>query len=214
MEDGTMRQIDDTTAGSRSTPTDATASTIAGGRAYMADVARRLAPYFARSQSRARVLAYPRGLLREAERQNRWHVAAGCGEPTPYGFQYLLSRADGDADAVRDERRTYSMQHRGDPNGVLVCDETGLLKKGQHSAGVARQYSGTAGKVDHCPIGVFLSSASPLGPVLRDRELSLPQAWTDDRARCRPAGIPEDRGFATTPRLAHQMRGRPVGGGR
>jgi SRSO17 transposase len=157
MEDGTMRQIDDTTASSRSTPTDATASTIAGGRAYMADVARRLAPYVARSQSRDRVLAYLRGLLSEAERKNSWQVAEVCGEPTPYGFQYLLSRADWDADAVRDELCLYSIQHLGDPNGVLVLDETGFLKKGQHSAGVARQYSGTAGKVDNCPIGVFLS---------------------------------------------------------
>ena len=82
-----MRQIDDTTASSRSTPMDATASTIAGGQAYMADMARRLAPYFARSQSRERVLAYLRGLLSEAERKNSWQVAEVCGEPTPYGFQ-------------------------------------------------------------------------------------------------------------------------------
>ena len=97
----------------------------------MADVARRLAPYFARSQSRDRVLAYLRGLLSEAERKNSWQVAEVCGEPTPYGFQYLLSRADWDADAVRDELRIYSMQHLGDPNGVLVLDETGFLKKGR-----------------------------------------------------------------------------------
>ena len=121
----------------------------------MADMARRLAPYF-------RPLAVPRpgpgvsaGLLSEAERKNSWQVAEVCGEPTLYGFQYLLSRAEWDADAVRDELRTYSMQHLGDPNGVLVLDETGFLKKGRHSAGVARQYSGTAGKVDNRQIGVF-----------------------------------------------------------
>jgi SRSO17 transposase len=213
MEDGTMRQIDDTTTSSLSTPTDATASTIAGGRAYLADVARRLAPYFARSQSRDRVLAYLRGLLSEAERKTSWQVAEACGEPTPYGFQYLLSRADWDADAVRDELRTYSMQHLGDPHGVLVLDATGLLKKGQHSAGVARQYSGTAGKVDSCQIGVFLSYASPLGQVLLDRELYLPQEWTDDRERCRQAGIPEDRRFATKPQLAQQMLARALAAG-
>src|SRR5262245_33128390 len=106
MEDGTMRPIDDTTASSPSTPTDAMASTIAGGRAYLADVARRLAPYVPRSPSRDRVLAYRRGWRSEAERKHSWHVAEVCGEPTPYGFQYLLSRADWDADAVRDERRT------------------------------------------------------------------------------------------------------------
>src|SRR5499426_3464086 len=149
-----MRQLDDTDESSLSPLTDATASTIAGGRAYMADMGRRLAPYFARSQSRDRVLAYLRGLLSEAERKNSWHVAEVCGEPTPYGVQYVLSRADGDADAVRDALRTYSMQHLGDPDGVLVLDETGFLKQGRHSAGVARQYSGTVGKVDNCQIGV------------------------------------------------------------
>jgi SRSO17 transposase len=101
-------------------------------------------------------------------------VAEACGEPTPYGFQYLLSRAAWDADAVRDELRTYSMQHLGDPTGVLDLDETGFLKKGHHSAGVARQYRGTVGKVDNGQIGVLLSYASPLGYALLDRELYLP----------------------------------------
>ena len=118
------------------------------------------------------------GLLSEAERKNSWQVAEVCGEPTPYGFQYLLSRADWDADAVRDELRIYILQHLGDPNGVLVLDETGFLKKGEHSAGVARQYSGTAGKVENCQIGVFLSYASRLGHVLLDRELYMPEEWT------------------------------------
>ncbi len=208
-----MRQIDDTPASSLWIPTDATASTIAGGQAYLADLARRLAPYFARSQSRDRVLAYLRGLLSEAERKNSWQVAEVCGESTPYGFQYLLSRADWDADAVRDELHTYSMQHLGDPNGVLVLDETGFLKKGRHSAGVARQYTGTVGKVDNCQIGVFLSYASPLGHALLDRELYLPQEWTDDRERCRQAGIPEDRRFATKPQLARQMLARAFAAG-
>jgi SRSO17 transposase len=208
-----MRQLDDTHARSLSTATAATASTIAGGQAYMADVARRLAPYFARSQSRDRVLAYLHGLLSEVERKNSWQVAEVCGESTPYGFQYLLSRADWDADAVRDELRTYSRQHLGDPHGVLVLDETGVLKKGRHSAGVARQYSGTVGKVDNCQIGVFLSYASPLGQVLLDRELYLPQEWTGDRQRCRQAGIPEARRFATKPQLAQQMLARAVAAG-
>jgi DDE superfamily endonuclease len=154
-----MQWIDDTSDLSTLAVSDARASTMAGGEAYLADVARRLAPYFARSESRQRVMAYLRGLLSEAERKNSWQVAEVCGEPTPYGFQYLLSRADWDAEAVRDELRHYVMQHLGDPNGVLVLDETGFLKKGQHSAGVARQYRGTAGKVENCQIGVFLSYA-------------------------------------------------------
>ena len=98
----------------------------------------------------------------------------------------------------------------GIPNGVLVLDETGFLKKGQHSAGVARQYSGTAGKVENCQIGVFLGYASPLGHVLLDRELYLPVAWTQERERCRQAGIPADRGFATKPQLACQMLARAL----
>ena len=166
-----MRQSETTTKISCHATTDATASTIEGGRAYVADMTRRLAPYFARSGSRQHAMAYLQGLLSEVERKNSWQGAEVCGEPTPYGFQYLLSRADWDADAVRDELRTYSMQHLGDPNGVLVLDETGFLKKGQHSAGVARQYSGTLGKVDNGPIGVFLSDVSPLGSALLDREL-------------------------------------------
>ena len=203
-----MQRIDETTELSTRATTDATASTIAGGRAYMADMARRLATYFARAQSRHRAQAYLQGLLSEAERKNSWQVAEVCGESTPYGFQSLLSRADWDADAVRDELRLYVIQPLGDANGVLVLDETGLLKKGEHSAGVARQYSGTAGKVENCQIGVFLRYASPLGHALLDRERYLPKAWTDDGARCWQAGIPADRPFAPTPQLAQQMLNR------
>ena len=203
-----MQRIDETTELSTLAATDATASTMAGGQAYLADVARRLAPYFVRSQSRHRAQAYLQGLLSEAERKNSWQVAEVSGYATPYGFQYLLSRADWDADAVRDELRLYVIQHLGDPHGVLVLDETGFLKKGEHSAGVARQYSGTAGKVENCQIGVFLSYASPLGHALLDRELYLPKVWTDDGARCRQAGIPADRSFATKPQLAQQMLNR------
>jgi SRSO17 transposase len=117
----------------------------------------------------------------------------------------LLSRADWDADAVRDKLRLYVIQHLGDPNGVLVFDETGFLKNGEPSVGVAPQYSGTAGTVEHCQIGVLLRYASPLGHALRDRELSLPNAWPAEGARCRQAGIPADRPFATKPPLAQQM---------
>jgi SRSO17 transposase len=208
-----MERIDDTSDLITMAAADAMASTIAGGQAYLADVARRMAAYFTRSQSRHRVMAYLRGLLSEAERKNSWQVAEICGESTPYGFQYLLSRADWDADAVRDELRSYVMQHLGDFTGVLVLDETGFLKKGEHSAGVARQYSGTAGKVENCQIGVFLSYASSLGHALVDRELYLPNVWTDDAERCRQAGIPTDRPFATKPQLAQQMLARAFAAG-
>jgi SRSO17 transposase len=160
-----MGQIDTPTEGPGPTTTDVTASIIEGGLAYLADIGGRLAPYFARSESRQRALTYLRGLLSSAERKNSWQVAKICGEPTPYGFQYLLSRADWEANAVRDELRTYIIRQVGDPSGVLVLDETGFVKKGRHSAGVARQYSGTVGKVENCQIVVLMGYASPLGPA-------------------------------------------------
>ncbi len=208
-----MARIDDTSDLITWAALDATASTMAGGQAYLANVARRLAPYFPRSQSRHRVMAYLRGLLSEAERKNSWQVAEICGESTPYGFQYLLSRADWDADAVRDELRHYVIQHLGDSADVLVLDETGFLTKGEHSARVSRQYSGTAGKVGNCQIGVFVSYASSLGPALLDRELYLPKVWSDDAERCRQAGILTERPFATKPQLAQQMLARAFAAG-
>lgn len=188
-------------------------SAVQGGAAYLSDIERRLAPYFERSEPRQRAMAYLRGLLSPAERKNSWQLAEVSGDTTPYAFQHLLRRALWDPEAVRDELRTYVIQHLGDPNGVLVIDETGFLKKGQHSAGVARQYSGTAGKVENCQIGVFLGYASPLGHALLDRELYLPKAWTDAPERCRQAGIPAERRFATKPQLAQQMLQRGLAAG-
>jgi SRSO17 transposase len=179
----------------------------------VADIERRLAPYFARTEPRQRALAYLRGLLSPAERKNSWQLAEVSGAATPYGFQHLLGRADWEPDAVRDELRLYLMQQLGDPDGVLVIDETGFLKKGRHSAGVARQYSGTAGRIENCQIGVFLAYASQLGYALLDRELYLPKEWTDDRERCRRAGIPDERHFATKPQLARQMLARALAAG-
>jgi SRSO17 transposase len=181
---------------------------VQGGLDYLTDIERRLAPYFERAEPRQRVLAYLRGLLSPAERKNSWQLAEVSGDPTPYAFQHLLRRALWDPEAVRDELRRYVLQHLGDAEAVLVLDETGFLKKGRHSAGVARQYSGTAGKVDNCQIGVFLGYASVLGHVLLDRELYLPKEWTDNPERCRQAGIPAARRFATKPQLAQQMLAR------
>jgi SRSO17 transposase len=192
---------------------DQDASVVPGGAAYLHDLERRLAPYFERTEPRQRAMAYLRGLLSPAERKNSWQLAEVSGEATPYAFQHLLRRALGDPEAVRDELRRYVLQHLGDPEAVLVLDETGFLKKGRHSAGVARQYSGTAGKVDNCQIGVFLGYASPLGHALVDRELYLPEEWTDDRERCQHAGIPADRPFATKPQLARQMLARALAAG-
>src|SRR5687767_3188265 len=213
QEDGAMPRTHEPTARQPLATADEAANTARGGAAYMADVERRLAPYFERAEPRRRAMAYLRGLLSPAERKNSWQLAEISGDATPYGVQHLLRRALWNPEAVRDELRTYIMEHLGDTTAVLVLDETGFLKKGRHSAGVARQYSGTAGKVDNCQIGVFLSYASPLGQVLLDRELYLPQAWTDDRERCWQAGIPADRRFATKPQLAQQMLARAFAAG-
>ena len=192
---------------------DQDVAAVQGGTAYLADIERRLTPYFERAEPRQRALAYLRGLLSPAERKNSWQLAEVSGDATPYGVQHLLRRALWDPDAVRDELRRYLIQQLGDPEAVLVIDETGFLKKGRHSAGVARQYSGTAGRIENCQIGVFLGYASRLGQALMDRELYLPKEWTDDRARCRQAGIPQDRRFATKPQLAQQMLARALAAG-
>jgi SRSO17 transposase len=186
---------------------------VQGGNAYLADIERRLAPYFERAEPRQRAMAYLRGLLSPAGRKNSWQLAEVSGDTTPYGFQHLLRRALWDPEAVRDALRTYVVQHLGDPQAVLVLDETGFVKKGEHSAGVARQYSGTVGKVENCQIGVFLGYASQLGHTLLDRELYLPQTWTQDRERCRKAGIPDERRFATKPQLAQQLLARAFAAG-
>ena len=132
---------------------------------------------------------------------------------TPDGMQRLLATADWDADGVRDDLRGYVVEHLGDPGGVLVVDETGFLKKGTQSVGVQRQYSGTAGRIENCQIGVFLAYASPRGRALIDRELYLPEAWTDDPARCRAAGVPTEVGFPTKPQLARVMLERALDAG-
>lgn len=208
-----MQQRDGATDVLTPLPRDETASTVQGGLAYLADMAGRLAPHFARSEPRQRVRVYVRGLLSSVERKNSWQLAEVSGDATPYGFQYLLGRADWEADAVRDELRHYLVQHLGNLHAVLVIDETGVPKKGRHSAGVARQYSGTLGKIDNCQVGVFLGYASQLGHTLLDRELYVPQEWTNDRDRCRKAGIPEARRFATKPQLAQQMLVRAFAAG-
>jgi SRSO17 transposase len=171
---------------------------------WLTEVERCLGPYFPRSDARRRAWAYVRGLLSPVERKNGWQVAEVNGDATPYGVQHLLGRAQWDADAVRDALRPYLLAHLGDPWAVLVLDETGFLKKGQQSAGVARPYSGTAGRVENCQIGVFLAYASPRGQALLDRELYLPKEWTNAPARCAGARIPGGRPFATKPQLARQ----------
>ena len=140
-------------------------------------------------------------------------MAEELGEANAHGVQRLLEEADWDEEAVRDELRTYVMEQLADEQGVLVVDETGFLKKGKKSAGVARQYSGTAGRRENCQVGVFLLYASTKGAAFIDRALYLPQEWTEDRVRCREAGIPDEVAFATKGELAQQMLERAFAAG-
>ncbi len=168
----------------------------------------RLGPRFVRSEPRQRVRAYLQGLLSPLERKNGWQLAEQAGDATPTGMQRVLSGSQWDADAVRDDLRAYVVEHLGDPQSVLVVDETGFLKKGTKSVGVTRQYSGTAGRIENCQVGVFLVYASPSGRAFLDRELYLPEEWADDPVRREAAGIPTDVTFQTKPELAQQMLAR------
>ncbi len=170
----------------------------------------RLQPRFHRPELRARVKAYVQGLLSSVSRKNSWQLAEQVGDATPYGLQHLLGRAQWDADAVRDDLQDYVHESMGDPNAVLIIDETSFLKKGVHSAGVQAQYSGTVGRVANCQVGVFLCYASDQGYSLIDRALYLPQSWLNDRERCAGAGIPKEIAFATKPVLAKQMLERAL----
>ena len=176
-------------------------------------VGERLARRFARSEPRSRAVEYLRGLLSDVERKNGWQLAEQAGDENPYGVQHLLGRADRDADRVRDDLVAYAHGQLADPQGVLVVDETGSLKKGTKSAGVQRQYSGTAGRIENCQIGVFLTFTGREGHALLDRELYLPKEWANDADRREAARIPPEVRFATKPRLAERMleRARKAG---
>ncbi len=192
---------------------DLDVSEVQAWAAGLAEMHARIAPRFARSEPRARVLAYLSGLLAPVERKNSWTLAERAGETSPDGMQRLLAGADWDADAVRDDLRGYVADHLADPTGVLIVDETGFLKKGPKSAGVARQYSGTAGRVENCQVGVFLAYATPAGRTLVDRELYLPKVWAEDAARRAQARVPASVEFATKPELAMAMLTRAMDAG-
>jgi SRSO17 transposase len=176
-------------------------------------IAQRIAPYFARPEARRGAHEYLCGLLSAVERKNGWQLAEALGKSTPYSVQHLLGRAVWDADAVRDDLVRYVVEHLGDPEGVLVLDETGFLKKGDKSCGVARQYSGTAGRIENCQVGVFLGYATQKGHTFLDRQLYLPKEWTDDPLRCQDADVPDTVGFTTKPKIARQMLERALTAG-
>ncbi len=190
-----------------------TAKQVAGWAAEVSGVGERIGRHFARSEPRRRATGYVRGLLGDAERKNGWHLAEALGEATPDGVQHLLARADWDADAVRDDLLAYVAGHLGHADGVLVVDETGFLKKGTKSCGVARQYSGTAGRIENCQVGVFLGYVTRHGRALLDRALYLPKEWADDPGRRAEAKVPAATRFATKLVLARRMVERAVAAG-
>ncbi len=170
----------------------------------------RIGRHFGRQAMRQRALDYITGLLSPIARKTSWQLSEAVNRQTPYSLQHLLDRARWEADAVRDDVRGYVIEHLGQPNAVLVVDETGFLQKGRHSVGVQRQYSGTAERIENCQIGVFLAYASQLGRVLLDRELYLLKAWAQDTARRQAVKVPEEVVFATKPQLAQRMIERVV----
>jgi SRSO17 transposase len=176
-------------------------------------LAARIAPRFSRAEPWRRALACLRGLLSPLERKNGWQLAEVAGDATPDGVQDFFSRRHWDADAVGDDLRAYVAEHLGEPDAVLVLDETGFLKKGDKSAVVQRQYSGTAGRIENCQIGMFLGYASRHGQVLIDRALYLPRSWTSDAARCAAAGIPQELTLTTKPKLGLAMLDRALAAG-
>src|SRR6187431_3259938 len=164
-----------------------------------------IAPRFCRIEPRRRARAYLQGLLCPVERKNGWQLAENAGDRTPDGVQDFLARMRWDADQVRDDLQAYVVAQLGDADGVLVLDETGFVKKGTKSVGVQRQYSGTAGRIENCQVGVFLGYASRHGHALLDRALYLPKTWAGDEERRSAAGVPAETAFATKPQLGRQM---------
>jgi SRSO17 transposase len=190
-----------------------TSETFETWRSGLEDLFACFAGRFARVEPRRYAFAYIRGLLAPLERKNGWTLAESAGFRSPNGLQDFLQSPAWNPGGVRDDVRAYVVEHLGDPDGVLIADETGFLKKGTRSAGVQRQYSGTAGRTENCQIGTFLCYATAKGRALIDRELYLPVSWTDDRDRCRAAAIPDEVEFATKPAQARQMLARAITAG-
>jgi SRSO17 transposase len=194
--------------------TVAAAFSVASARwqAGLDELLGRVVGRFARVEPRRRARAFTLGLLADLPRKNCWTIAEHAGDASPNGM-HLLARAVWDADGVRDDVRAYVVEHLGDPGAVLVIDETGDLKKGTATAGVQRQYTGTAGRVENAQVTVWLVDATGAGHALVDRELYVPRLWADDPDRCRAAGIPGQVGFATKPALAQRMLTRALDAG-
>ena len=174
------------------------------------DAKQRIRPLFAQERVAASAWQFLDGLLGNEPRKTGWMRAEAAGDPGPWRQQAILGRGRWDADALRDIVREYALEALGDEDAVLVIDETGFLKQGKASCGVARQYTGSAGKITNCQIGVFASYVSRHGHAFIDRALYLPKEWTDEPARLKAAHVPSDVGFATKPKIARRMIARAI----
>ena len=174
------------------------------------EVKRRVRPLFAQDRAATNAGLFVDGLLGDERRKTGWMRAEAAGDPGPWRQQALLGRDRWDADALRDMVCEYVIEHLADDDAVLVIDETGFLKQGKSSCGVARQYTGSAGKITNCQIGVFAAYVSRHGHAFIDRALYLPKAWTDNPARLKTTYVPNDVTFATKPQLAARMIERAI----
>ena len=181
------------------------AGTLIDWRRRLDELKDYLAPALGRAETRGSASAFIDGLLSGAERKTGWMLAEEAGLERPYRIQSLLGRSVWSADALRERVQDYALATLGDEEGVLIVDETGFLKKGVHSVGVARQYSGTAGRIENSQVGVFVGYASKYGHTLIDRRLYLPKAWAEDMERRGKASVPQDVAFATKPAMAREM---------
>ena len=184
--------------------------TLALWAASLREVKKRIRPLFGQERVARNAGLFLEGLLGDEQRKTGWMRAEAAGDPGPWRQQAILGRRDWDADALRDIVRDYVIEHLADNDAVLVIDETGFLKQGKASCGVARQYTGSAGKITNCQIGVFAAYVSRHGHAFIDRALYLPKEWTDDPDRLEAAYVPPDAGFATKPKLATRMIARAI----
>ena len=173
----------------------------------------RIAPRFTRCEPLRNAGALMLGLVSDIGKKNCWTLAELSGHASPDRLQHLLARAKWDADAVRDDLRSYVVDHLGDQDAVLVVDETGDVKKGSCTVGTQRQYTGTAGRIENAQVAVYLTYAAPNGHTPIDRELYLPKSWVDDPGRRERADVPAATAFATKPELAARMITRAVAAG-
>ena len=184
--------------------------TLALWAASLREIKKRIRPLFRQERVATNAGLFLEGLLGDERRKTGWMRAEAAGDPGPWRQQAILGRRDWDADALRDIVRDYVIEHLADDDAVLVIDETGFLKQGKASCGVARQYTGSAGKITNCQIGVFAAYVSRHGHAFIDRALYLPKEWTDDPDRLEAAYVPADVGFATKPKLATRMIARAI----